>query len=80
MQVGLAFRLLADARYLEAARSAIPAGYSVANETPHPHFLTADFALVGGAAGELSPRLVEIQAFPSVFAYQAAVRRLSRVL
>lgn len=69
----LAFRLLADARYLEAARSAIPAGYSVANETPHPHFLTADFALVRGADGELSPRLVEIQAFPSVFAYQSVL-------
>ena len=48
-----------------------PTGYSVAGETPHPHFLTADFALVRTASGELASRLVEIQAFPSVFAYQA---------
>jgi hypothetical protein len=66
----LANRLISDTAYLAAARRAIPQGYSVANETPHPHFLTADFALVRNAGGELVPRLVEIQAFPSVFAYQ----------
>lgn len=63
-------RLLTDSAYLEAARRAIPQGYAVANESPHPHFLTADFALVHDASGELVPRLVEIQAFPSVFAFQ----------
>jgi hypothetical protein len=67
----LANRLISDTAYLAAARRAIPQGYSVGNETPHPHFLTADFALVRNAGGELVPRLVEIQAFPSVFAYQA---------
>lgn len=62
--------LLADSAYLEAARPAIPAGYHVAGQTGHPHFLTADFALVRAKSAELEPRLVEIQAFPSVFAYQ----------
>jgi hypothetical protein len=67
----LAFRLLADAEYLQAARRAIPEGFYIANETAHPNFLTADFALVRNGEGKLSPRLVEIQAFPSVFGYQA---------
>ena len=67
----LASRLIADPSYLSAARRAIPRGYSVQNETPHPHFLTADFALVRDEPGALVPRLVEIQAFPSVFGYQA---------
>ncbi len=40
-------------------------------QTAHPHFLTADFALVRTELGELAQKLVEIQAFPSVFAYQA---------
>jgi hypothetical protein len=62
--------LLGNADYLAAARKAIPAGYDVAGETAHPNFLTADFALVRDAAGELVPRLVEIQAFPSVYGYQ----------
>jgi hypothetical protein len=62
--------LLGSPSYLAAARQAIPAGYAVAGETAHPHFLTADFALVRTEAGELVPRLVEIQAFPSVYGYQ----------
>jgi hypothetical protein len=69
----LARELLENADYLAAARRAIPHGYCVANETAHPHFLTADFALVRDADGTLAPKLVEIQAFPSVFAFQAVL-------
>jgi hypothetical protein len=68
---GLAAKLLGNVEYLSAARSAIPQRYRVAHETPRPHFLTADFALVRDRNGELGPRLVEIQAFPSVFTFQA---------
>ena len=68
---GLARRLLGWPEYLEAAGRSIPTGYVVAGESTHPNFLTADFALVESSDGELVPRLVEIQAFPSVFAYQA---------
>ena len=74
----LARSLMADVDYLSAARQAIPQGYCVANETAHPHFLTADFALVRGANGNLEPRLVEIQAFPSVFGYQAVLNAAYR--
>jgi hypothetical protein len=67
----LSRRLLGWPEYLAAARDSIPKEFLVAGETPHPNFLTADFALVRDSSGELVPRLVEIQAFPSVFAYQA---------
>jgi hypothetical protein len=66
----LTHSLLRNPACLAAARQAIPAGYLVAGETAHPNFLTADFALVRGPAGELQPKLVEIQAFPSVYGYQ----------
>lgn len=66
----MAHYLVAAPQYLAAARRAIPAGYDVAGQIAHPHFLTADFALIRESSGELVPRLVEIQAFPSVFAYQ----------
>ncbi|MGA7857166.1 MAG: hypothetical protein WCA11_04535, partial [Terracidiphilus sp.] len=69
----LAQALITDKTYLASARRAIPQGYQVANETPHPHFLTADFALVRTSQDELTPKLVEIQAFPSVFGYQATL-------
>ncbi len=71
----LAKRLLNWPDYLEAARRSIPEGYYVAGETAHPNFLTADFALINGPNGTFVPRLVEIQAFPSVFAYQVALDR-----
>ena len=71
----LAERLMDWPEYLVAARNSIPGGYLVAGETAHPHFLTADFAFVQGENGELLPRLVEIQAFPSVFAYQVALNK-----
>ncbi len=66
-------RLMGNASYLAAARQASPADYRVAGETAHPNFLTADFALVRNPAGDLAPRLVEIQAFPSVYGYQAVL-------
>jgi hypothetical protein len=66
----LTHALIADLAYLAAARQAIPADYRVAGETAHPNFLTADFGLVRTATGDLVPRLVEIQAFPSVYGYQ----------
>jgi hypothetical protein len=74
--IALTERLLAWPEYLEGARKSIPEGFLVAGQPEdlgksHPNFLTADFALVATAEGGLAPRLVEIQAFPSVFAYQA---------
>lgn len=67
----LAHTVIGNAPCLDAARRAIPPGYRVANETAHPNFLTADFALIRDAGGALVPRLVELQAFPSVYGYQA---------
>lgn len=71
--VEMARELINDPGYITEARAAIPPPFRFAGETNRPHFLTADFALVRDAAGNLAPRLVEIQAFPSVFAFQAVL-------
>jgi hypothetical protein len=65
--------LIGRADYMAAAMQAIPPAYRVARNTRHPHFLTADFALVQDSLGSLTPRLVEIQGFPSVYGYQAVL-------
>jgi len=65
--------VLADATYLSDAQRAIPPEFRVAGGTTHPNFLTVDFALVEGISGDFEPQLVEIQAFPSLFAYQASL-------
>ena len=70
--------LLRDPDYLQAAQAAIPAAYRMPDVTPHPHFMTADFGLVRDASGNLELRLVELQAFPSVFAYQSLLSQTYR--
>ena len=51
------------------AENAIPEGLEVPNESAHPNFLVVDFAIC--AEGErFVPRLIELQAFPSLFGFQ----------
>ena len=51
------------------AASAIPEGFEVPNESAHPNFHVIDFAIC--AEGQrLVPRLIELQAFPSLFGFQ----------
>jgi hypothetical protein len=63
-------QLLGNRRYMELAKAATPAEYSVPNQDAEPHFMTVDFGLVRDANGDLQPKLVEMQAFPSLFGYQ----------
>ena len=72
-------QLLADPRYEQASRDAIPAQFRVPNEAAEPLFVQADFgltALDSAAAGE--PKLVEIQGFPSLYAYQPVMAECYR--
>lgn len=66
----LTMKLLSSAEYPRRASAAIPAGWSAANNSTHPNFLAADFALVRGSDGNLTPKLVEIQGFPSLYGFQ----------
>jgi len=66
----LTHRLLANPEYMTRSLAAIPERWRAANQDSHPHFLTADFGLARDAKGHLVPRLVEMQAFPSVFGFQ----------
>jgi hypothetical protein len=64
--------------YLRAAERAVPPGLAVPNEDAHPVFFQADFALVRGEGGELEPRLIELQGFPSLYAFQWLLARAFR--
>jgi hypothetical protein len=59
-------QLLAHPHYEQDSREAIPAAFRVPNENPYPLFVQADF----GLDENLEPQLVEIQGFPSLYAYQ----------
>ena len=51
------------------AAVAVPKGLEVPNEAAHPNFLVVDFAICA-EDDRLVPRLIELQAFPSLFGFQ----------
>jgi len=68
-------QLVDSPSYRARSEESIPAQFRVPNEASHPMFVQVDFGLVRDAAGELHPKLVELQAFPSLYAYQPVLAR-----
>ena len=56
---------------------AIPKGLRVANETTHSDFIVFDFGVCENENGELEPQLIEMQGFPTIFAFQAFHTKLT---
>lgn len=50
---------------------AIPANVNVPDENGHSHFIAFDFGICENEKGELEPQLIEMQGFPTLFAFQA---------
>lgn len=71
-------QLAQNQEYRKASESAIPARFRVPNEAEHPLFVQADFGLVREPDGTLEPKLVEIQGFPSLYAFQPALAEVYR--
>jgi hypothetical protein len=71
----LTYQLLDNPAYMDASNQTIPERFLVPNENPQPNFMTVDFGLVRNPDGSLSPKLVELQAFPSIFGYQDILAR-----
>jgi len=63
-------QLVGNPEYRAKSDEAVPAEFKVPNEAPHPMFVQVDFGLVRDTRGELHNKLVELQAFPSLYAYQ----------
>ena len=66
-------QLVDSPEYLAHSDESIPAEFDVPNQAAHPMFVQVDFGMVRDASGELQPKLVELQAFPSLYAYQAVL-------
>ena len=54
----------------EELDAAIPDNCRVPNDTLKPHFFTIDFGICRSASGEIVPQLIELQAFPTLYAFQ----------
>lgn len=56
-----------------AAAAVVPPRFDGPNQGELPLCVQVDFGLVRGADGQLEPKLVELQAFPSLYGFQVAL-------
>ncbi|RFZ81719.1 hypothetical protein DYU05_18015 [Mucilaginibacter terrenus] len=56
--------------FKELTDRAIPEKWKVANERGHPHFIALDFGICKDEAGNVVPKLIELQGFPSLYGFQ----------
>ncbi|MEO8764238.1 MAG: hypothetical protein ABI416_08120 [Ginsengibacter sp.] len=59
-----------DPGFKKLTDRAIPKGENVPGENDHTHFIAFDFGICENEEGTLEPQLVEMQGFPSLFAFQ----------
>lgn len=64
--------LVRTPQFARHAENAIPNGLALPNESAHPNFLVVDFGICTEGR-RLVPRLIELQAFPSLFGFQLLV-------
>ena len=62
--------LIKQPNFKALTQKAIPSNWDVPNENAQPHFLTFDFGICKNQAGELTPMLIEMQGFPSLYGFQ----------
>jgi len=56
--------------FKELTERAIPEKWRVANENDHPHMIALDFGVCKDKNGNIVPKLIELQGFPSLFGFQ----------
>lgn len=56
--------------FMSNTNRAIPHEFKVPGEETHPHFLAIDFGICGDTDGNLVPKMIELQGFPSLFAFE----------
>jgi hypothetical protein len=66
-------QLVESPEYLRRSEESIPAEFRAPGESAHPMFVQVDFGLVRDRQGMLQPKLVELQAFPSLYGYQTVL-------
>src|SRR5882757_9374470 len=56
--------------FKQLTERAIPEKWKVANENDHPHFIALDFGVCKDEHGQIVPKLIELQGFPSLYGFQ----------
>lgn len=56
--------------FKQLTERSIPEKWNVANENDHPHFIALDFGVCKDDKGNIVPKLIELQGFPSLYGFQ----------
>lgn len=62
--------IIADPSFKEMTKNAIPKNLRVPGENDHSHFIAFDFGICINDKGDYEPQLIEMQGFPTLFAYE----------
>ena len=62
--------IISTPQYKEQSNRSIPGHLHVPGEDAHPHCIAFDFGICQDSKGNLEPQLIEMQGFPSLFAWQ----------
>jgi hypothetical protein len=61
---------ITDPTFLAKTTDAIPNGMNISGEDALPECIVIDFAIAEGIGGTIQPQLIELQGFPSLFAFE----------
>ncbi|RXK86119.1 hypothetical protein [Filimonas effusa] len=64
--------------FIAQTAPAIPHAFRIPGDTGKPHFMVFDFGVCEGADGLPEPQLVEMQGFPTLFAFQRHMSETAR--
>jgi len=62
--------IIADPKFKALTQHAIPRHLQVRGENEHSHFIAFDFGICINENGQYEPQLIEMQGFPTLFAYE----------
>jgi hypothetical protein len=70
--------VIIDPKFEALTRNSVPASVNVPGENDHAHFIAFDFGICENIQGALEPQLIEMQGFPTLFAFQVFMPEVAR--
>jgi hypothetical protein len=70
--------IISDTKFKSLTEKAIPRNLLVPGEDNHTQFIAFDFGICINEQGEYEPQLIEMQGFPSLFAYEILIDDIFR--
>lgn len=69
--------IISNPGFKTMTKNAIPENIKVPNENDHTHFIAFDFGICINEKGEYEPQLIEMQGFPTLFAFEVLIPEIS---